>query len=468
MTSEACCVEEPRHALRNTHHDLMNTNDTTTLLQAGLAAAKAGERAKARELLQRVVEVDEGSLQAWLWLSDLVNTLEDREVCLENVLTLDPANDSARDRLALVRAQIEATPEIEPVSILPHVETNELRLREAQVSIDFSDAEFDDPLLCVYCAQPTRDEDKTCLNCHRSLYVTMLKRDKPAWLWVGWTTGIVDVFYSLGLLLLLTTILAYTLSAAGFDSRPIEPADVLMVYFGQSGSISPAAQAALFGVLSREVFFFRLGYAVLTALATFGLLTRRRPFYLLYVASLAASVVSVYFLATLNRTFIVAADGAATLLQGIAQVALNELLGIFANLSSALAGALLLLRGLLVLFMEGDFEKVTERLWCMIDKTVREPSTAFVRAKAHMRHGRWTLAALYLQRAITLQPAVAEYQLALAEAYARLKRYPQSLHVLDQVERLMPDALQTQRLREVIEQLAQRAAAANPDPAGGL
>ena len=104
--------------------------------------------------------------------------------------------------------------------------------------------------------------------------------------------------------------------------------------------------------------------------------------------------------------------------------------------------------------MEGDFEKVTERLWCMIDKTVREPSTAFVRAKAHMRHGRWTLAALYLQRAITLQPAVAEYQLALAEAYARLKRYPQSLHVLDQVERLMPDALQTQRLREVIEQLA--------------
>ncbi|MBI5563506.1 MAG: hypothetical protein HY870_01330 [Chloroflexi bacterium] len=446
----------------------MSTDETTPLLQAGIAAAKAGERGKARELLQRVVTADESNLQAWLWLSDVVNTLEDQEVCLENVLTLDPNNATARKGLDWIRAQILATPEVEPISIFPHVEMDELRQREARVSIDFSDAEFDDPLLCVYCAQPTRDEDKSCPNCHRSLYATMLKRDKPSWLWVGWTTGIVDVFYSLGLLLLLTTILAYTLSAANFSDRPIETADVVKAYFGLPGAMPRAAQTALFSVLSREVFFFRLGYAVLTVLATFGLLTRRRPFYLLYVASLAASVVSVYFLATLNRAFIVAAGGAVTPLQGIAQVALNELLGMFATLSSALAGALLLLRGLLVLVMEGDFEKITERLWCVIDKTVREPTTAFVRAKTHMRHGRWTLATLYLQRAVTLQPAIADYQLALAEAYARLKRYAQSLHVLDQVERLTPGSLQVKQLREVIEQLAQRTSATRPDLAGGL
>ena len=446
----------------------MSTNETAALLQEGLAAAQAGERAKARELLQRVVEADEGSLQAWLWLSDLVNTLEDRELCLENVLTLDPANDAARESLALVRTQIEATPEIEPVSILPHVETDELRQREARVSVDFSRDELDDPLLCVYCAHLTGERDKSCPNCHRRLYATLLKRDQPVWLWVGWTLGIVDVFYSLGLLLLLTTILAYTISAANFGDRPIETVDVVLAYFGQTGSMSSAAQAALFSVLSREVFFFRLGYAVLTALATFGLLTRRRPFYLLYVASLATSVVSVYFLATLNRTVLGVVGGAATPLQGIVQVALNELLGIFSKLSSAVAGALLLLRGLLVLLMEGDFEKVTERLWCVIDKTVREPSTAFVRAKAHMRRGRWTLAALYLQRAITLQPSIAEYQLALAETYARLKRYPQSLHLLDQAERLQPGAANIDQLRNVINELDRLARDTPPDLAGGL
>ena len=139
-------------------------------------------------------------------------------------------------------------------------------------------------------------------------------------------------------------------------------------------------------------------------------------------------------------------------------------------MSSWLAGGLLVLRGLMALLMDGDFDKVTERLWCVIDKTVREPTTAFVRAKAHMRHSRWTLAALYVQRAITLQPSIVEYQLALAEIYARLKRYPQSLQLLDQAERLAPDTVQVQQLRDVITQLAQRAAPpeTKPDPAGGL
>ncbi len=446
----------------------MSTDETTTLLQAGIAAAKAGERGKARELLQRVVETDEHNLQAWLWLSDVVNTLEDQEVCLENVLTIDPANATARKGLDWVRAQITATPEIEPISIFPHVEMDELRLAEAKVSIDFSGAEFDDPLLCVYCAHLTREEDKVCPNCHRSLYATMLKREKPAWLWVGWTLGIIEVFYTLGLVLLLTTILAYTVSAANVGNKPIETADVLAVYFGQAGSISKDAQAALFSVLPREVFYFRLGYVAFTAIAVFGLLTRRRAFYLLYVIGLAASVVSVYYWANLNRAPMVT-TGAATPLQGILQVVLNELLGIFTTLSSALAGGLLLVRGLLAVLIEGDFEKVTERLWCVIDKTVREPSTAFVRARAHMQHNRWTLAALYLQRAITLQPSLVEYQVALVETYARLRRYPQSLQLLEQAERLAPDAIQIRQLRDVITQLAQRAApTTKPDAAGGL
>ncbi|MBP7686582.1 MAG: tetratricopeptide repeat protein [Thermoflexales bacterium] len=448
----------------------MSTDETATLLQAGIAAAKAGERGKARELLQRVVAADESNLQAWLWLSDVVNTLEDQEVCLENVLTLDPDNATARKGLDWVRAQITATPEIEPISIFPHVEMDELRQREARVSLDFSNAELDDPLLCVYCAHPTSEEDKACPNCHRSLYVTVLKREKPVWVWVGWTVGFVEAFYSLGLVLLLTTILAYTVSAANFGDKSIETADVLAVYFGQPGSISKAGQAAIFSVMPREVFFFRLGYALVTALATVGLVTRQRVFHLLYVAGMTASVVSIYYWTTLNRVLIADASGPATPLQGILQVALNELLGIFSTLSSALAGGLLVLRGLMALLMDGDFDKVTERLWCVIDKTVREPTTAFVRAKAHMRHSRWTLAALYVQRAITLQPSIVEYQLALAEIYARLKRYPQSLQLLDQAERLAPDTVQVQQLRDVITQLAQRAAPpeTKPDPAGGL
>src|SRR5512139_4243660 len=104
----------------------MSTDEINLWFADGIAAARAGERAEAHELLLRVVNADENNVRAWLWLSSVVTTLEDREVCLENVLTLDPANEAARRGLEEVRAQIEATPEIEPESELIHLEVERL------------------------------------------------------------------------------------------------------------------------------------------------------------------------------------------------------------------------------------------------------------------------------------------------------------------------------------------------------
>ena len=73
----------------------MSTDEVSKWLSDGLAAATTGNRMLARERLQRVVDADENNVQGWLWLSGVVNTLEDREVCLANVLTLDPANEAA-------------------------------------------------------------------------------------------------------------------------------------------------------------------------------------------------------------------------------------------------------------------------------------------------------------------------------------------------------------------------------------
>ena len=151
-------------------HYHMATNELHTWLTAGIAAAQDGKRAEARELLLRVVQIDENNGEAWLWLSRVVTTLEDREVCLENVLTLDPANEAAQRGLAEVRAQIETTPEIEPESALPHLEVEPGP--ETKVAFDFSSADLDDPLLCVYCARKTSEDDRQCPNCKRSLYST--------------------------------------------------------------------------------------------------------------------------------------------------------------------------------------------------------------------------------------------------------------------------------------------------------
>ena len=69
------------------------------VLRQGIAAARAGRRTEARDLLTRVITADERSEQGWLWLSGVVDDPADIRTCLQNVLDLNP--DSAP---ALARA----------------------------------------------------------------------------------------------------------------------------------------------------------------------------------------------------------------------------------------------------------------------------------------------------------------------------------------------------------------------------
>ena len=62
------------------------------LLQAGIRAAKAGDRARARDLLLQVVDQNQTIELAWIWLSEVVDDLEDKVTALENALALNPAN----------------------------------------------------------------------------------------------------------------------------------------------------------------------------------------------------------------------------------------------------------------------------------------------------------------------------------------------------------------------------------------
>jgi tetratricopeptide (TPR) repeat protein len=70
-----------------------------------------------------------------------------------------------------------------------------------------------------------------------------------------------------------------------------------------------------------------------------------------------------------------------------------------------------------------------------------------------------------LQRAVSIQPSTADYYLALAESYAHLGRYQQSLALLDDAGQLQPDSPVIPNLRGVILEMQNRAPA---QPAGGL
>jgi hypothetical protein len=93
--------------------------EVSTLVQQGIAAVKSGRRDEARQLLMRAVEMDDHDEQAWLWLSDVADGIEDQIICLENVLVINPASTAAERGLRQLRAKLPpapepARPEVEP------------------------------------------------------------------------------------------------------------------------------------------------------------------------------------------------------------------------------------------------------------------------------------------------------------------------------------------------------------------
>lgn len=68
-------------------------------LERGVEAARVGDRKRARRHFVHVIGLDQYNEQAWLWLNEVVESVADRRVCLENILLIDPSNASAAAEL---------------------------------------------------------------------------------------------------------------------------------------------------------------------------------------------------------------------------------------------------------------------------------------------------------------------------------------------------------------------------------
>lgn len=82
------------------------------MLQSGILAAENGDREKARSVFLKIVEDDPYNEDAWMWLCDLVDGLEDRIIALENVLTVNPYNNNARTLLETLKLAQEEQPDL--------------------------------------------------------------------------------------------------------------------------------------------------------------------------------------------------------------------------------------------------------------------------------------------------------------------------------------------------------------------
>jgi len=73
-------------------------------LEEAIEYIRMGNREEGRQMLEEILEEDENNEEVWLWLSSVVEADEDREICLENVLALNPDNMVAKKGLEALQS----------------------------------------------------------------------------------------------------------------------------------------------------------------------------------------------------------------------------------------------------------------------------------------------------------------------------------------------------------------------------
>jgi tetratricopeptide (TPR) repeat protein len=87
----------------------VSSEQAKELRRQGIAAAKAGQKDEARQLLQQSLRLDPGSEAAWLWLVSVSRDQRERLFCLNKLLEINPNNEMALQslqQLGLTREQL--------------------------------------------------------------------------------------------------------------------------------------------------------------------------------------------------------------------------------------------------------------------------------------------------------------------------------------------------------------------------
>ena len=406
------------------------------LLQAGIRAAKAGDRARARDLLLQVVDQNQTIELAWIWLSEVVDDLEDKVTALENALALNPANAAVRNRVGQLRNRLPApayedsaaahvapagapTAQVEP-SPTPETQTItdwQNYLPEAPLE---GDDGMDDPYQCPYCGQMTGVNDAKCPHCKRRLYIRVRKSQHSEFL--RFTQLLVGVSLGTGIAGVLSPVLALIL-------RGSEGADYLLNVFGVQ---------AVWGDFTR------------IAPATARTLIQGH--------ALRAGVMLGLLLLLSQRWAIVFYSAIGIVLADLLWNAYLLLTGYLGPVSALLNMALAL--GILVLLFASDreFPINDERLLTQPAAAARSALDFYKRGHDYRKIGMWALAVAQWRRAVGLAPMETQYYKDLGIGYAKIKRFSRSLRVLAEAQRQAPDDKAVDEIMALVREQAAKEA----------
>lgn len=366
----------------------------------------------------QIVEQDEENEMAWLWLSGTVKTKEDRQICLENVLAINPNNEIAKKGLKKIGVAIpKPAPPPPPAEEQPESWTQpkyDLIVPEAN---DPHKPKFDDiwssgESLCAYCAEPVHPKQNRCPKCKRSL------------------VGKDPVFAQRSKYLIIWVIL-----------RSVNHAITLLVTFfvGLSLSELPAEfmviSAAVFWVIALIVLFVQIGFT----------------------AALYFRQIWAYWISILGIVLMVL----GTLATAVLSVPVNPTETAPAWLVVPCFSVYILLQVLyvyMIIMAGGDFKRVKRRRVANVDDRIKDPLMLDKAGTMFAKEGRWATAVLYWQRAVGRAPGNVAALRRLADGYARLGYPERSLDTLNQAYEKTLDPKTRQTLEKQMELLRQKLA----------
>ncbi len=370
-----------------------------TLLKEGIAAARAGQAAHARACLLPIVQADRRNVQAWYWLSLVVELPEEREICLENVSALDPGNTAIQSELATLRAQM-AQASSQARTTIEYIPTT---LEECLVS----NAAVE-PLPCPYCGAQAAPQARQCPTCSRTISVKERKsKDHSAY-----SLGLVAIWFSLANYLWMGLSLYYLTSdlPALVDASP-RLAATLQKLAELLGLKLPALSSV---VLPPAPVLLAGGTAFLFSLTIAAALYYRVRFaYWLTVGLLLAGLLLLFYNAITAET------------RQIARFAVA--LAVFLAATSYVFAAY------------DEFTWVERRLAAVLDSDVDSHSALYTRGRRYADQGMWARAAVHWAKAVALTPGHPDYRLALASAYINLGQPEKAQEHLEEARQIEPN-----------------------------
>lgn len=395
-------------------------SDIETVLHAGILAAQNGDYANAKAQLMQVIEKDERNEQAWFWLSHAVESVEDKQICLENTLAINPNHTDAQKELATLESALR----LEKMGIVAEPIPREIQEKFDQIEPEFITQssyediwEQDDLTLCPYCVYVLEETDESCPQCKHQLVHWRYTYEKPSpnlYVYFVFVLALAQLF---GAQIIYDLLTVENLIWAEMLPRIILPA-----------------------IVCGTSMLFALGVWMRQTWAFYGSLGMCCLLIFFFMVSLIAPI------NFQNLGFPTMDSSIENVVQG-----LGDVLGTAIRILQM--GASIGVLGYGIFSVAPDFERVFKRETAVLNTRISESSSFYQQGKEYVKEGKWGAAVLHWQRATAMSPQNNLYQRQLGWGYAKLGFYQRSLDVLESALRQTAVPEKQQKTKQLIKQV---------------